>query len=115
MALTSTVSSTEAQALKTVCDAVVQILLVIDSALEHNSDLAIDWAAEVKPACIDEDAAGNISGLPYSRQEVSNAVGSLDWIRKLLTNQSMSGAQGDHLGNLNKLASPNQWRVRVGN
>lgn len=115
MALTSTISSTEAQAIKTVCDSVAQMLLVIDSALEHNSDLAIDWAAAEKPAYIDEDAAGNISGQPYSRADVANAIGSLNWIRSLLKNQNMTGSQGDHLGNINKLASPGIWRVRVGN
>lgn len=86
---------------------VVNDLADIQRLLELNSDLAIDWGAGATPAYISEEAsgpgAGNLSGRTFSRQDVSNAIGSLDWIRKLLTNQSMTGSQGDHLGNLNKL------------
>ena len=82
------------------------LLAKINRVLEYNSDQAIDWGAGEKPAYIDEEANGNLSGRTYSRQAVANAIGSLNWIRSLLTNQVMTGSQGDHLGNLNQLASP---------
>lgn len=82
------------------------LLTRIQQFLEHNSDQAIDWGAGATPAYIEENAAGNVEGFYFSRQDMSNAIGSLDWVRKLLTNQSMTGSQGDHLGNLNKLIAP---------
>jgi hypothetical protein len=48
------------------------------------------------------EANGNLSGRTFAPAECSNAIGSLDQFRKLLTNQAAT--QGDHLGNLNKLA-----------
>lgn len=113
MALTHEKVVTEAQAIKSVCDLIAAALSAADEILEHNSDLSIDWAAGATPAYITEDGDGNISGLTFTRQQVANAVGSLDQFRNLLTNQAVS--QGDHLGNVNQLASPNQLRVRVGN
>jgi hypothetical protein len=61
------------------------------------------------PDYITEEAAGsagpgNLSGRTFTRANVSNAIGSLDNLRKLLTNQAAT--QGDHLGNLNQLAKP---------
>lgn len=58
------------------------------------------------PEYMNLEANGNLSGRLYTPQAVSNAIGSLDWVRKLLTNQVMTGSQGDHLGNLNQLGSP---------
>jgi len=56
------------------------------------------------PDYMQVEANGNLSGRTFDPAQVSNAVGSLDWVRKLLTNQAMTGSQGDHLGNLNQLA-----------
>lgn len=95
-----------ADAITTISNETTKLLARINQVLEHNSDQAIDWAAGSTPAYISEEANGNLSGRTFSRQEVSNAVGSLDWIRKLLMNQSMTGSQGDHLGNLNHLSRP---------
>lgn len=78
---------------------VVDLYTKINDFLEYNSDQAIDWAAGSTPAYIPEDADGNIDGLQFSRQAVANAIGSLDQLRSLMTNQA--AAQGDHLGNLN--------------
>lgn len=105
MQLNSTISKAEAEALAAVCNEATSLLARINQMLEHNSDLAIDWNAAETPAYIAE-TAGNITGLNFARTDVGNAIGSLDWIRKLLTNQSMAGSQGDHLGNLNKLSRP---------
>lgn len=55
------------------------------------------------PAYITEDAEGNLSGFNFSRAALSNVIGSLDWDRKLMENESMAGSQGDHLGNINQL------------
>ena len=54
------------------------------------------------PDYFDLEANGNLSGRTFSPANVSNAVGSLDQIRRALTNLSVT--QGDHLGNLNQLA-----------
>ena len=99
-----------ADALAAVSTDQANLLAKINRLLELNSDLAIDWGAAETPAYITEEASGpgtgNLSGRTFSRQQVSNAIGSLDWVRKLLTNQAMTGSQGDHLGNLNQLATP---------
>jgi hypothetical protein len=95
-----------ADAFVAVSNRMVALLTDINQLLEHNSDQAIDWGASETPAYINEEANGNLSGRMFSRQQVSNAIGSLDWVRKLLTNQAMTGSQGDHLGNLNQLAGP---------
>lgn len=95
-----------ADAIATVSNELSRLLARLNQVLEHNSDQAIDWGAGSTPAYITEEANGNLSGRTFSRQAVSNAIGSLDWVRKLLTNQSMTGSQGDHLGNLNQLARP---------
>lgn len=80
------------------------LLMDIERTLTANTGLAIDWGAAEKPAYIDEAANGNLSGRLFTRQQVSNAIGSLDWVRKLLTNQSMTNSQGNHVGNLTHLA-----------
>lgn len=98
--------SATAEAIADVSNQAATLLALINQLLEFNSDQAIDWGAGSKPAYINEEANGNLQGKQFSRQEVSNAIGSLDWVRKLLTNQSMTGSQGDHLGNLNKLVRP---------
>lgn len=106
MALVNARVTLTAEALEDVANQMASLLATINQALEYNSDQAIAWDAGSTPAYITEDAAGNLTGKQYSRQDVSNAIGSLDWVRKLLTNQVMTGSQGDHLGNLNKLCRP---------
>jgi hypothetical protein len=59
-----------------------------------NSTQAIDWGG-TKPAYLNEDVAGNIYGLGFSRQQLSNAIGSLDTLKT-----AMDAA----IGNLNQLA-----------
>jgi hypothetical protein len=86
----------EAKAIQDVCTEVGFMLTRVQKMLIHNSNQAIDWGATTKPAYIDQDAAGNLNGLTVSRQEVSNAIGSLDALRVLL--------EGAHIGNLNHLA-----------
>lgn len=78
----------------------------ITSFLEYNSDQAIDWSAAETPDYIEEDSNGNVAGYQFSRQQVSNAIGSLYWIKQLLTDQNMSGGRGDHLGNFNLVSHP---------
>ena len=104
MALSTDVSKQEAIAIEGVCTDLAIVLAKIDILLEHNSDLSIDWAAATLPDYIAEDADGNIDGTRFDRSSVANVIGSLDNIRKLMTNQATS--QGDHLGNVNKLARP---------
>jgi hypothetical protein len=104
MALTTQKTKVEANSIEVICTEMTSLLARIEHILEHNSDLSIDWGGDPKPDYIAEDADGNIDGLLYSRAEVSNAIFSLEQVQKTLTNQAIT--QGDHLGNLNKLARP---------
>src|SRR5688500_2823584 len=106
MALTYNRVQQVASAAAVLANDTADLLTRVQQFLEYNSDQAIDWGAASTPAYIEESGDGNLSGYAYSRQAVANAIGSLDWFRKLLTNQSMTGGQGDHLGNLNQLATP---------
>lgn len=104
MALTRVSVDRMADAVGLVCEEATYLLTRINWVLEHNSDFSIDWAAAETPAYIEEDAAGNLVDRAFSRQNVANAIGSLDQIRKLLTNQAVT--QGDHLGNVNLVSRP---------
>lgn len=104
MALVHETVLTVADATQSVCESVAYLLTRIDWLLEHNSDMSIDWGAVETPAYITEDDKGNIYGRYCTRQNVANAIGSLDQIRKLLTNQAVT--QGDHLGNVNLVSRP---------
>lgn len=111
MALEYSKVQSEATAIEDVCNQTVSLLATYGQLLEHNSDLAIDWAAGAKPAYINEQANGNLEGKTYSRQQVANAIGTLTLIRKILLNQDVTGlmtlaSPGDHLGNLNLLTRP---------
>lgn len=105
------VEHTEALALaiqiKTRAEEAKKLFWELKETLRHNAALSIDWGAQTKPAFLNEDAAGNLDGTSFTRHELSNAIGSLNWIQVLLDNGSLSGAQGDHLGNLEKLTRPN--------
>jgi hypothetical protein len=72
--------------------------------LAFNSHLNIDWGNAVKPSFLNEDANGNLTGKYYTRQQVADAIGSIQQHDNLMTNQAVS--QGNHLGNLNQLARP---------
>lgn len=111
MALSTVTSAREAAAIAGAAEQAVALLRKIKEVLEHNSDMSHDWAAGSTPAYIEEDADGNINGLPYSRTDVANAVGTLDQIRKAYENEAVT--QGDHLGNLHKLSVPSVTRVRI--
>jgi hypothetical protein len=87
---------------KTVSDEAKALYARLVELLETNSDLSIDWAAGTLPDYIVEDGDGNIDGFKFSRAEVANVIGSLDNLRKAFANEAVS--QGDHLGNLNKVA-----------
>lgn len=106
MALQYTRVAETADALAALCVRTAKLLADLHRALEYNSDQAIDWGGGSTPPYIVEEANGNLKDRAYTRQAVSNAIGSLDWVRKLLTNQVMTGSQGDHLGNINQLVGP---------
>ena len=78
----------------------------IQSLLAYNNSQAIDWGAAETPAYIEEDNHGNLAGYQFSRQAVSNAIGSIWWITQLMNNQSLSGAQGNHLGSIHQISNP---------
>ena len=93
-----------AKAAEQVCSEATALLTKIKYFLALNSDIAIDWGAGSTPSYITEDVNGNISGVLFSRAQVSNAVFSLDQLRAVLENEQVT--QGDHLGNINQLSSP---------
>lgn len=62
-----------------------------------NSHLSIDWAANPKPAFLNEDAAGNLDGAEFTRAQISNAIGTFAAFIDLM--------DGGHLGNLSHLAA----------
>ena len=70
--------------------------------LDTNSDLSIDWANAQKPAFLNEDVAGNLDGVKFTRAQMANAIGSIYQVKQLLRGQTPD--TGDHLGNLNQLA-----------
>jgi len=102
MALTHQRAKEVAEHCEALCNESKALHYRILEFLTSNSNLAIDWAAEAKPAYINEDADGNLDGLRYTRQQVSNAIGSLDQMRAVLANNAVT--QGDHLGNINQIA-----------
>jgi len=107
MANTDAKAKREAEAIMGVCNEAVSILTRIKQVIEHNSDLSFDWAngdLTSGGTAMSVDAAGNLTDLLFAPADVSNAIGSLDNIRKAFENEAVT--QGDHLGNLNKLARP---------
>lgn len=75
----------------------------VDELLGYNSAQAIDWGgADVPPnmALSEADAAGRVTiqGKDFTRQEISNAIGTMAAMQSLM-------AQG-HLGNLQLVAKP---------
>lgn len=72
----------------------------IKDLLGQNSHLSIDWGAQQTPEYLTVAADGNLDGATFTRQEVSNAIGSLDSFITLMD-------QG-HLGNIDKLAAVEQ-------
>lgn len=78
------------------------LLKRITGFLQHNTALAIDWAGDPKPIALNEDSDGNLDGLHFTRTDMANAINSLNQVKLLLTGQVV--AQGDYLGNLEKLA-----------
>lgn len=102
MALTHARASEVATFCKAISDEGKRLLYRTKEFLDTNSDLAIDWAADPKPSYLNEDVDGNLDGFGFTRDQVSNAIGSIDNIRKAFENEVVS--QGDHIGNLNQLA-----------
>jgi len=104
MANSTAKTKREAESIAAVCNELAGVLTRINQILEHNGDLAIDWGAAETPAYVSEDADGNIADLTFSRANVSNAIGTLNAVRTLLTGGTPT--TGDHLGNVNQLARP---------
>jgi hypothetical protein len=98
MALTHAKATTEAEAIQHASERLLDVYDAIIGLLAHNSALSIDWANATKPAYLEEDANGNLTGLQVTRQQVANAIGTFAAIQTLM-------GQGN-LGNLNLLARP---------
>lgn len=87
---------------KSVAEDAKSLYLRLVEVLETNSDLTIDWGAGSTPTYINEQADGNLDSFNFTRQQVANAIGTLDSIRNLFEGNAPS--QGDHLGNMNLIA-----------
>lgn len=105
----------EAQAWQQRIDLVVRTIAELQEMMARNSDVAIDWSngdLYSGGGDITTDASGNISGLTFTPAQLSNAIGSIDWLVKLMTNQDLTGIpQADHLGNLNLVANARTIRA----
>jgi hypothetical protein len=108
MATTHATATTEAEAVRLLAEKFLKIYDELVGLLDHNSALSIDWGNATKPAFLEEDADGNLSGLPITRQQVANAIGSFDALQTLLTGGTLAAWQhpANHLGNLNLVARP---------
>jgi hypothetical protein len=98
VATTHATATTEAEAVRLLAERFLKVYDELVGLLDHNSALSIDWGNATKPAFLEEDADGNLAGLPITRQQVANAIGTLASIETLM-------GQG-HLGNLNLVARP---------
>jgi hypothetical protein len=87
---------------KATCNDVRALLARIDALVALNVATGIDWGAAVKPAVLEEDAATNLQGFTFSRQNLANVIYSLTQIQALLRNGAVS--QGDHIGNVQTVA-----------
>lgn len=67
---------------------------ILDGLNRLNAYLATNWSETT------------LTGQPFGGSDVSNFIGTAGWYSNLLNNQDVSGAKGDHLGNLLKLAAP---------
>lgn len=95
MALTHTRAKEIAEHAVAVSNETKVLLYRITEFLTMNSNQAIDWGGATKPAYLNEDVAGNIDGTGFTRQQLSNAIGSLDTLKT---------AMDTAIGNLNQLA-----------
>lgn len=96
MALTYERAKETAERIKAVVNLAKVLKSELDEVLTFNSNLSIDWANATKPAFINEDAAGNLDGLKFSRQQLANAIGTL---------ATLQAAYGSgNMGNLNLVA-----------
>ena len=98
MGLTHAKATTEAEAVGFMAESFLKVYDSLVGLLAHNSSLSIEWGATTTPAYIEEDASGNLAGLPVTRQQISNAIGTLAAIKTLM--------EANHLGNLNLVARP---------
>ncbi len=78
------------------------------AVIYHYSVDYSDASADPKPAYIEEDEAGNIKGLTFSRQDYVSGIILAEQIDKLLTNQA--NAQGDYKTTLVKIVTPDVRR-----
>lgn len=88
---------------KELADRAKILLADAETFLDTNSDLSIDWTTP--GSYIDVDVDNNMNGLGFEPADVSNAITSFDQLKNLFRNSAVT--QGDHLGNINKLADTN--------
>ena len=87
-----------AQAAARLAERWLNLLNDTDGFLGYNSAQSIDWGGATKPTNLEEDVTGHIQGMDFTRQAVSNGIGSFAAVQTLMS-------QG-HLGNLQLLAKP---------
>ena len=112
--MTQEMAVAEATAWKQRIALVVKTVTELQAMIARNGDMAIDWSngdLYSGGGDITTDGSGNIDGLSFTPAQLSNAIGSVDWLVKLMTNQDLTGIpQADHLGNLNLVAQADSIR-----
>jgi hypothetical protein len=90
---------------KLLADQLKALHTLIGEFMRTTNNLSIDWAAGVKLDYIREDVYGNIDapGLSFAKDAVANAIGSFDQVLRLLDGHDAQA--GDHIGNINIIAT----------
>lgn len=94
----------EAESYESLANEIAVWIARVRQQLAHDSDLSIDWPAGSTPSYISEAASGNMTGLPFTRQAVSNFKTTAAQVIALVDGGTPS--TGDHLGNINQLSRP---------
>jgi DNA-directed RNA polymerase beta subunit len=90
----ATVSSKAAEA-RQIAASVRSLYYDLKQYLDTNTHLSIDWGAAQKPAYINEQANGNLEGHEFTRQAISNLIGTFDTLRTTI--------EAGHLGNVSNV------------
>ena len=87
-----------AQSASAIAGRLLSVIADMEEFVSYNQAQAIDWGGVEKPENLEEDPTGHIQAMDFTREQISNAIGTFAAISGLL-------AQG-HRGNLQLVAKP---------